>query len=227
MTSGTGPSSRISSATVPWPAMTAASLNGWTSVRPVSCEQLVEPLERVGRVRGLLVDRRAVAARGRDLRLVAPCHMTTSASSACLARGPGDRLRVVAGRDRDHAARSLLVASAPRCRLSTPRALNEPVRWKSSALIAHSRPSCLESVVRAEQRRAMDAARDRPRGALDVLEEITRERLRARAAWRQATVNAGAAAGLARRRTTVPPIASVSSLTIASPSPVPTGRSRP
>src|SRR4051812_9188437 len=35
-TSGTGPSSRISSATVPWPAMTAGSLNGCTSVRPVS-----------------------------------------------------------------------------------------------------------------------------------------------------------------------------------------------
>src|SRR6185503_16236674 len=78
---------------------------------------------------------------------------------------------------------------------------------------------------RAPDRRAMHPSRDRPCGALDVVDrDHARETTRADRISR--TVNDVSLPG-SLSTVTVPPIAVVSSLTIARPSPVPTGRSRP
>ena len=168
-TSGTGPSSRISSATVPCPAITAGSLNGWTSVRPVSASSSSRRLNASVGFVGLLVDRGAVAARRRDLQRVGALPHHDQRVDAFLARRPGDGLRVVARRDRDHAALLLLV-----------RQLREPV--ERAAHLERARPleelrleadvgvQLLRERARAEQRRAVHAARDRPRRALDVVD---------------------------------------------------------
>ena len=76
----------------------------------------------------------AVAARRGDLLLggAAPHH--DERVDAVLGRGVGDRLGVVSGRDRDHAARSLRARRGSRACSIAPRDLNEPVRWKSSHL---------------------------------------------------------------------------------------------
>ena len=177
-------SSRISRPTVPWPAITAGSLNGCTSVRPVSREQDVEPVERLRRVERLLVDGGAVAARRRDLRLARLPPHDDERVEARLARRPGECLRVVAGGDRDDAARLLRVGQL-RERLSAPRTLNEPVRWKSSSLRNASAPRRCESVAeRLKPVRWTRPAIVRAARSTSSI-EITRERLRA-SAWRAA-----------------------------------------
>ncbi len=72
-------------------------------------DQLVEAVERRRRALGLLVDRRSVAARRRDLQLVGALPHDDQRVDSLLARGPGDGLGVVAGGDRDHAVPLLLV----------------------------------------------------------------------------------------------------------------------
>src|SRR5262249_8844086 len=141
-----------------------------------------------------------------------------------LACGPRDRLRMVAGGDGDH----------PACTLGVGE-LGEPVQraahleragaLEQLRLQERLRADPLRECRRADQRRAVNAPRDRPRRALDVVErDHVREATRMGCARR--IVNVVSRPGSLSTET-VPPIASVSSFTIASPSPVPTGRSRP
>ena len=129
------------------PAITSGSSNGWTSVRPVSLEQLVEPRR---------TPRPGPSPRGRPSRRSrasaaifcseAPCHMTTSASTPSSRAAQATPARGCRRRSRSRRARfssSLRLASL----LSAPRGLNEPVRWKSSHL------SRAPSVRLREQRR--------------------------------------------------------------------------
>ena len=109
---------------------------------------------------------------------------------------------------------------------SIPRGLNEPVRWKSSAFRWTRAPVSSDSVREPNVgvRCSLPAIVSRARRIV-VAVELRHAR--------------GSAAGTASRTvktvrrpgslltSTVPPIACVSSFTIASPSPVPTGRSRP
>src|SRR5215813_2956397 len=131
---------------------------------------------------------------------------------------------MVAGRDRDHAALALL-----RTELVEPveRAahLERPGALKELRLQDHLRAEVLGQGARMEERRAMDAPGDRSRRALDVFDrDHARETTRAGTA--SLMVNRVCLPGSLSTET-VPPMASVSSLTIASPRPVPTGRSRP
>ena len=71
-------------------------------------EQLVETLEGLGRIGCLEVDDCAVLARRRDLRLARRAVHDDERIQPLLCGAPGDRLRVVAGRDRDHAPLLLL-----------------------------------------------------------------------------------------------------------------------
>ena len=128
-----GTSSRISSPTVPAPAITIGSSNGWTKVRPVCSRSSWSRSKRRARARRLQIDRGAVAAGGVDLRGARALPHHEQRIEALGGRGPRERLRVVPGRDADHAGLALVGESAL-TRLSAPRALNEPVRWKSSAL---------------------------------------------------------------------------------------------
>ena len=96
-------------------------------------EQLLEAIERLGRPRRLEVDRRSVAAGGRDLLLGGAVPHHDERVHPALRGGVRDGLGVVARRDRDHAARPL-VASSERSLFIAPRTLNEPVRCRSSHL---------------------------------------------------------------------------------------------
>ena len=71
-------------------------------------DQVVEPRERLRRIGGLEVDLGAVAARRRDLRLARALPHHEQRVEPFDARAPGQRLRVVPGRDPDHAALALL-----------------------------------------------------------------------------------------------------------------------
>ncbi len=114
--------------------------------------------------------------------------------------------------------------------LRTPRTLNEPVRWKSSAFRCASAPSRSESVAE----RSSGVRWTRPWMTRCARSTSSSETIGgayvARAGWRAGTasrtVNVVKPPGTLST-STVPPIACVSSFTIASPSPVPTGRSRP
>ena len=71
-------------------------------------DQPLQPLERIDPCRRLEVDGRAVGARRRDLlRRGRPRHHDERVD-AFLRGGPGNRLRMVAGRDRDHASPPLV-----------------------------------------------------------------------------------------------------------------------
>ena len=70
-------------------------------------DQLREPVEGLGRAGRLEVDLGAVAARGLDLRLARALPHDDQRVEPLRGRTPGERLRVVAGRDADHAARAL------------------------------------------------------------------------------------------------------------------------
>jgi len=125
-------------------------------------DQVVQARERVGRVVGLEVDRRAVLARRFDLLL----RRTTPHHDECvdllLRCREGDGLRVVAGADRDHAVRALVGRQAAdlvqrTAHLERAGALEE---------------LCFE--VRAERRavqhrRAVHAVADRDARPLDVV----------------------------------------------------------
>src|SRR5258707_10991075 len=78
---------------------------------------------------------------------------------------------------------------------------------------------------RAAEAGAMHASGDRSRGALDVVDR-DHARETTRAGFARRTVKAVSLPGTLSTET-VPPIATVSSFTIARPSPVPTARSRP
>ena len=126
-------------------------------------EQQVEAAERLARVGGLEVDGGAVAARGGDLRLARALPHHEERVELFLRRAPRDRLGVVTGRDRDDAARLLLVRERGEvvehaARLERARALEQ---------------LGLEEHLRAErpagqERRAQEAAADDFRRALDV-----------------------------------------------------------
>ena len=110
--SASGASSSISSPTVPAPAITSGSSNGWTSVRPVSAWSVARRVEGVGRVGRLEVDGRAVASRRVDLLLGRALPHHDEGVGAFRGGGERDGLGVVAGADRDHAACFLLGGQA-------------------------------------------------------------------------------------------------------------------
>ena len=125
-------------------------------------EQLLEAIERLGRPRRLEVDRRAVAAGGRDLLLGGAVPHHDERVHPALGGGVCDRLGVVARRDRDHAARPLvrveraqLVQRAARLERAGP--------LQELALEAHAEGA------RAEDRRARQAVADDGARAQDVV----------------------------------------------------------
>ena len=100
--------SQSSSPTVPWPAMTAGSSKGCTITRPRFRGLRVHAGERLGRIDGLEIDRRAVGAGRVHLRLARPTRHHHERVRAELATRERHRGRVVAGRARDDAARALV-----------------------------------------------------------------------------------------------------------------------
>ena len=95
--------------------------------------ELVQPVERRARAGRLQIDRGAVAAGGVDLRGARALPHHEQRIDVLGGRGPRQGLRVVPGRDADHAGPRSSGESAL-TRFRAPRALNDPVRWKSSAL---------------------------------------------------------------------------------------------
>ena len=207
---------------MPWPAITAGSLNGCTSVAP---GLLDSSSSRSNAASGPAASgRRSRRSRASPhLQLVAPLPHDDERVEARLAGGPGDRLRVVAAEIE-----------------ITPRAARIGQLRDAVERAAHlERAGALEEL-RLEARLGAERSRERARGEAACggrgpaivraarstsSIEITRERLRASASASR-TVNAVSPPGSLSTET-VPPIASVSSLTIASPSPVPTGALAP
>ena len=119
-------------------------------------------VERLGGVGGLEVDGRAVAARRRrSSAALAPCHMTTSASMPSTRGAVGERLRVVAGGDRDHAARLLL--RRQRRELVQHAARLERAGALEELGLQETRADARRGS-RAERRRAVQPPADRARG---------------------------------------------------------------
>jgi hypothetical protein len=121
--------------------------------------KLAQTLERLGRVRGLEVDRRAVATRRVDLELVrAPPH-DQQRIDACRRSAERDRLRVVAGRDRDHAPRALLVCQRRKLREHAAR-LERAGALEELGLEENARARELRELRRVDKRRAHEPVAD-------------------------------------------------------------------
>src|SRR5581483_9022321 len=133
MQSTPGTSSTISRATVPWPAITCGSSNGCTSVRPVcsitaSSRSCACAASSDSRSTAAPYARVAATFSG-----FAVLHMTTRQSTPSLAAAyatacawfPADQVTT---------PRAFSSSPSERSFASTPRGLNEPVFWKSSAL---------------------------------------------------------------------------------------------
>ena len=99
---------RISSPTVPWPAMHLRVVEGMDEHAAALLLQLRQPLEDLVRARRLLVDRRPVALGGRALDRARALPHDDEAVDPLACGGPGERSRVVPGRGRDDAAGALL-----------------------------------------------------------------------------------------------------------------------
>ena len=155
-----GASSSISSPTVPCPAITSGSSNGCTRTRPVSARCSSSRRTRSAGSSASSVDRGAERARSVELELAPARPGEDDAVEPLRGRAPGERHRVVPGGRARHAAARSSALSAER-RFTTPRALNEPVCWKSSAFStspgARSDPS--RSGVRRTRPRIVSAAR--------------------------------------------------------------------
>src|SRR5207248_5913585 len=140
---------------------------------------------------------------------------------AGLGRGPRDRLCVVARRPGDDAPLPLL-------RRERGEAVERAAGLERARVLEQLRLQRDAEGQRAEGRRALDPAGQGLAGAVDVLASGVHAGSVSRAAtgMRSRTVKTVSLPGWLST-STLPPIASVSSFTIASPSPVPTGRSRP
>ena len=168
-TSASGTSSSISTPTVPWPAITSGSSYGCTSVRPVSSTSRSRCSNAAGMSGG---ESSTVAPYARAAAIFIGRRRLPHHDERVDALDGGrvrERLRVVAGGDGDHAARLLLVVSVESL-FRTPRGLNAPVRWRSSALKCTGTPTCSESV--REQSIGVRCSRPaiRSRARIDVVE---------------------------------------------------------
>ena len=104
--SASGASSSISSPTVPGAGDHERVVERMDERPAGLLDQRREPVERVARTGRLEVDGCAVAARRRDLLLGRALPHDDERVDVLLGGGAGDGLRVVAGADRDHAARA-------------------------------------------------------------------------------------------------------------------------
>ena len=132
-TSVAGASSRISSPTVPWPAITCGSSNGWTSTLPVfaRCSSRRANAPAGSSASG---STRAPSARARSsLNGLAAAHEKTTQSSPSAAAPQASAIAWFPA-DAPATPRSRSEWSSAASRFTTPRTLNEPVCWRSSAL---------------------------------------------------------------------------------------------
>src|SRR5207248_11763069 len=166
------------------------------------------------------VDGRAVAARRLDLERAHALPHLDEAVDALLRRGPRDGLRMVPGRPRHDAVLPLL-----------SRQSREPVerapRLERARLLEQLRLERDAERARPESRRAVDPPGEDGSRALDVLPQDRHAGSVSRAATcgtPRRTVKTVSVPGRLSPSTS-PPMASVSSLTIARPRPVPTFRS--
>ena len=109
-----GTSSRISSPTVPAPAITMGSSKGWTKVQACLFPELVETVE--GRSRKGPYSRSTAAPYPRVASIfaaLAPCHITSSASRCSVAAAHASAYDVVPGRDADHTGPALVRRECP------------------------------------------------------------------------------------------------------------------
>ena len=125
-------------------------------------------------VGGLEVDGGSVAAGRRDLRLARGARHEDDDVDPGLDARQRRRLGVVAGRHGDDARRRAPRAPIAATRLVAPRSLNEPVRWKSSAISVRGPADPLGQAARGEDRRAVDPALERPRGGVGVVDRRER-----------------------------------------------------
>ena len=176
------------------------------------CECALVRDRRVGRRQ---IDRRAVAACRLDLAGIDALPHRDEAVDVVLRRRPRDRLRVVAGRPRDDAAPALVGRERG-------DAVQRAARLEGAGLLEQLRLQVRAERRRRERRGAVDTPGDRAPGPLDVDHTSTVSDTETGSR----TVNAVRRSG-SLATSTRPPIASVNSFTIARPSPVPTGRSRP
>ena len=124
-------------------------------------EMVLEADERLGRVGGLRVDAGAERPRPIELELARGRPAEDDAVDALVRSAPGERDRVVARGRARATPRSRSPRRAPLSRFVTPRALNEPVCWRSSALSDRPGASAVPSSsgVRRTRPRIVSAAR--------------------------------------------------------------------
>ena len=149
----------ISSATVPWPAITAGSSNAGTIVAPVRAA--IAPASAVASVR--VAPWSTTCAPSVSVRVILVNGVTLGHHDrrvdAEQPRVVGDALRVVAGRGRDHALGPLRARRAPSRKLRAPRSLNDAVYCRFSNFSTISAPVISESVREVGARRLDDRVR--------------------------------------------------------------------
>ena len=136
---------------------------------PRLLHELGEPVEGGVRTGRLEVDGGAVAPRRGELERAGASPHHDQAVDPLLGAGVRERLRVVPGRDRDHAAPALL--GGQRVEPGEDAAgLERPGLLEELALQQDRRSHHLTQGPRREQRRAVDPAAEPASGALDVVE---------------------------------------------------------
>ena len=165
-----GSCSASSSPIVPWPAITRSSSNAWTNVAPVSSTRRQRLGERVVEARAGEDGLGAVAERRLDLRhrrvLRHEDRRAHARARAPPTRPPGRGCR----RSRRSRPRRARPARATRAMLTAPRILNEPVRWRFSALSTTVAAGAARERLGAVDRRHARAVADPLARGLDVSE---------------------------------------------------------
>ena len=159
-TSTSGASSSTSSPTVPWPAITRGSSKGWTSTRPVSA-RCSSSFAKASAGSSALMSITAPSARARSsLNRLPPGHEKTAQSMPSAAAPQASAMAWLPA-DAPATPRARSSASSAESRLITPRALNDPVCWSSSALSRSpgARSDASSSGVRRTRPRIVSAAR--------------------------------------------------------------------